>query len=135
MSVSQLDAQFQKNGAVIGLKLNGSIVHAVNNLDNILTSKVAKEDLDATKQELSDKMNTKMDLSSFYDYMEPVNNQLSSLNTQINNIPALKPCKDFTLSDPPTDEELSLLNAMEVGDFYTLNGGSAVLIFRGELTK
>jgi hypothetical protein len=37
------------------------------------------------------------------------------------------------LSDPPTPEELEALNSLQVGDLYTLNGGTSVLVFREPL--
>jgi hypothetical protein len=39
-------------------------------------------------------------------------------------------CPDFKLSDPPTIEEVTEINEMVEGTFYTINGGNAVMIFR-----
>ena len=39
-------------------------------------------------------------------------------------------CNDFPLSDPPTLEELTEINKMQVGSFYTINGGNVMMVFR-----
>jgi hypothetical protein len=63
---------------------------------------------------------------------------MTSINEQISNLgskstASQKEVQNLELSDPPTPEELEALNSLQVGDLYTLNGGTSVLVFREPL--
>ncbi len=145
--MQDLNTVFQKNGSIIGLKLNGSVIFAVNNIDSLLAKKADKaivdevveqfkterEEFDKFKEESTESIKTKIDLAFFYDYMTSINEQISNLGTKIGNIPSQKEVRNISLSDPPTPEELDILNSLQAGDLYTLNGGTSVLVFREPL--
>jgi len=144
---ARLKYSVSKNGSVIGLKLNGSVISTVNNIDSVLSKKADKavvdemvdqfkterEEFDKFKEESAESIKTKIDLAFFYDYMTSINEQISNLGSKLGNIPSQKEVHNLELSDPPTPEELEALNSLQVGDLYTLNGGTSVLVFREPL--
>ena len=143
--MQDLNTVFQKNGSVIGLKLNGSVISTVNNIDSLLAKKADKaivdemvdqfkterEEFDKFKEESSESIKTKIDLAFFYDYMTSINEQISNLGSK--STASQKEVQNLELSDPPTPEELEALNSLQPGDLYTLNGGTSVLVFREPL--
>ncbi len=44
--MQDLNTVFQKNGSIIGLKLNGSVISTVNNIDGVLSKKADKAVVD-----------------------------------------------------------------------------------------
>ena len=92
--------------------------------------KTEREEFDKFKEESSESIKTKIDLAFFYDYMTSINEQISNLGTKVGNIPSQKEVRNLSLSDPVTPEELEALNSLQVGDLYTSNGGTSVLVFR-----
>ncbi len=84
--MQDLNTVFQKNGSVIGLKLNGSVISTVNNIDSLLAKKADKaivdevvelfktgrEEFDKFKEESVESIKTKIDLAFFYDYMTSI---------------------------------------------------------------
>ncbi len=145
--MQDLNRVFKKTGSIIGLKLNGSVISTVNNIDSVLSKKADKavvdemvdqfkterEEFDKFKEESSESIKTKIDLAFFYDYMTSINEQISNLGTKVGNIPSQKEVRNLSLSDPATPEELEALNSLQVGDLYTINGGTSVLVFREPL--
>ena len=143
--MQDLNTVFQKNGSVIGLKLNGSVISTVNNIDSLLAKKADKaivdemvdqfkterEEFDKFKEESSESIKTKIDLAFFYEYMTSINEQISNLGSK--SAASQKEVQNLELSDPPTPEELEALNSLQVGDLYTLNGGTSVLVSREPL--
>ena len=143
--MQDLNTVFQKNGSVIGLKLNGSVISTVNNIDSVLSKKADKavvdemvdqfkterEEFDKFKEESIESIKAKIDLAFFYDYMTSINEQISNLGSK--SAASQKEVQNLELSDPPTPEELEALNSLQVGDLYTLNGGTSVLVFREPL--
>ena len=143
--MQDLNTVFQKNGSVIGLKLNGSVISTVNNIDSLLAKKADKaivdemvdqfkterEEFDKFKEESAESIKNKIDLAFFYDYMTSINEQISNLGSK--STASQKEVQNLELSDPPTPEELEALNSLQVGDLYTLNGGTSVLVFREPL--
>jgi arginine utilization protein RocB len=142
---ARLKYSVSKNGSVIGLKLNGSVISTVNNIDSLLAKKADKaivdemvdqfkterEEFDKFKEESAESIKTKIDLAFFYDYMTSINEQISNLGSK--STASQKEVQHLELSDPPTPEELEALNSLQVGDLYTLNGGTSVLVFREPL--
>ena len=145
--MQDLNTVFQKNGSIIGLKLTGSVISTVNNIDSVLSKKADKavvdemvdqfkterEEFDKFKEESSDIIKAKIDLAFFYDYMTGINEQISNLGRKLGTISSQKEVRNLVLSDEPTPEELEALNSLQVGDLYTLNGGTSVLVFREPL--
>jgi len=145
--MQDLNTVFQKNGSIIGLKLNGSVISTVNNIDSVLSKKADKavvdemvdqfkterEEFDKFKEESIDIIKAKIDLAFFYDYMTGINEQISNLGNKLGTISSQKEVRNLVLSDEPTPEELEALNSLQVGDLYTLNGGTSVLVFREPL--
>ena len=145
--MQDLNTVFQKNGSIIGLKLNGSVISTVNNIDSVLSKKADKavvdemvdqfkterEEFDEFKEESIDSIEAKIDLAFFYDYMTSINEQISNLGSKLGTISSQKEVRNLVLSDEPTPEELEALNSLQVGDLYTLNGGTSVLVFREPL--
>ena len=97
--MQDLNTVFQKNGSIIGLKLNGSVISTVNNIDSVLSKKADKavvdeivdqfkaerEEFDKFKEESAESIKTKIDLAFFYDYMTSINEQISNLGSKLGN--------------------------------------------------
>jgi len=136
-SMQDLNTVFQKNGSIIGLKLNGSVISTVNNIDSVLSKKADKavvdemvdqfkterEEFDKFKEESIDSIKAKIDLAFFYDYMTSINEQISNLGSKLGTISSQKEVRNLVLSDEPTPEELEALNSLQVGDSYTKKMG------------
>ena len=90
--------------------------------------KTEREEFDKFKEESSESIKTKIDLSFFYDYMTSINEQISNLGSK--STASQKEVQILELSDPPTPEELETLKSRQAGDSYTLNGGTSVLVCR-----
>jgi hypothetical protein len=127
--MTTIQSVFEKNGSIIGLKLNGSMLSTMNKIDEVLSTKASVEDIEQLKSNVSNKI----DFSYFLDYMAGINESITNVVNKLNNLPSQKPVQDFTLSEPATEEELTLLNSLSSGDLYTINGGSAVMVFKDQL--
>ena len=74
--MQDLNTVFQKNGSVIGLKLNGSVISTVNNIDSLLAKKADKaivdevvdqfkterEEFDKFKEESAESIKTEIEI-------------------------------------------------------------------------
>lgn len=138
MTTPTIEDTFLKNGNVIGLRLTGTILNQVNSLDTALDAKADKTEIARLDAELatkatndkvsrleSDVQGLGLTVSSKADATEIVR-----LENMITSGAGAISVADFTLDNPPTREQIDALNALPVGSMYTVNGGTAVLIFR-----
>ena len=129
----QITQTLLQNGSVIGLKLTGSIVNVVNNIDEELKRKADKDELTTIQAEVQ----LKPSIEDVANLMKTVTDRYDDVVATVKQSVydnASKPgFANFSLSDPPTLEEITEINKMEPGSFYTLNGGNVIMIFRQQV--
>ncbi len=127
-----------QNGSIIGLRLTGSIVDAVNNIEERFATKADKNDLRRSIDTNSNDLEYYPAINGINNIMVTFEQNLANLGGLLNtnyaellgNIRALQSPQNFTLSNPPTLEEITEINKMTPGSFYTINNGTALMVFR-----
>lgn len=121
-----------KNGKIIGLNMNSNIASSLHDVGVMTTNlQNLQTEVDDVKKDVLDKnASLTQQLTDLTNHFETEHSDVVSV---VKNINTSLTCPDFAMSDPPTADELSAINALSDGSFYTINGGNAVLVYRGKL--
>lgn len=122
-----------KNGKIIGLTMNSNMSAALQDVSALASNMSSLQtDVDTAKKEFTaENANLSQQINDLTNHFE---NEHSDVVAVVKNINKSLTCPDFTMSDPPTEDELQAINnALTTGSLYTINGGNAVLVYRGKL--
>ena len=129
----QITQTLLQNGSAIGLKLTGSIVNVVNNIDEELKRKADKDELTTIQAEVQLKPSIEDVANLMKTVTDRYDDVVATVKQSVYDNASKPECANFPLSDPPTLEEITEINKMEPGSFYTLNGGNVIMIFRQQV--
>jgi hypothetical protein len=101
-----------------------------NDLNDIRDYKTEVDTAIASKADKNATDDLQRKVDEQYAIVDNYKNLVDSLNKEMESMKMSKACNDYVLSDPPTLEELTEINKMNLGSFYTINGGNVMLVFR-----
>jgi hypothetical protein len=106
---------------------------SIEDVKNLM--KTVTDRYDDEVAEVKQAMETKAEQSAVADLSDKVQRQYEDIfNNYLLNwrtwFMGLRNPPDFTLSNPPTRDEVEHINRMSVGGWYTINGGSLMNVFR-----
>jgi hypothetical protein len=124
--MSSFQELIYKNGKIVGLSMNSNMASALHDVSTMVSSlSNLQTEVDSVKKDAVDKTDS---------ITAQLNEATSRFDNAVRTINTSLVCPDFTMSDPPTADELNAINSTLVaGSLYTINGGNAVLVYRGAL--
>jgi hypothetical protein len=131
--MSSFQELIYKNGKIVGLTMNSDIATALHDVHSMVSNiATLQTEVETVKKDATDKdTQLSQQLSDITSRIET--EHADTMNT-VKNISTSLICPDFTMSEPPTLDELNAINsALVAGSLYTINGGNAVLVYRGTL--
>jgi hypothetical protein len=97
-------------------------------------AKATMDDIEQIKTAIETGLKSKTDSAEYTKFVGSMNNAIQGFGNDMDifakNVLGLLKCNDYILSEPPTAEEIAQINKMEPGSFYTINGGTVMMIFR-----
>ncbi len=111
---------------------------SIENVENIMKTVTDRYDgiVDEVKQSIGDKAEQTV-VTALSEKVEGYDAKITDYKTRVDELKQemeavqhAKACNDYKLSDPPTAEEITEINKMAPGSFYTINGGSVPMVFR-----